>query len=173
MRSKKIYRISNSLFIYERDDGWGELVYITNPLRREYKPILNMKIIEYKIDEIIRKITDPLFRYATENLEPLYLFTFLLKIRLYEEAIANNIIIYIPDDEYNRLINGNILAFVIAEYLIDKEPIFEEYRSIIKDPAIFNKLYFLFRDPNFTTSKEYIKNLFNRFLSLMKFINFK
>ena len=164
----KIYKIADNLFIHENNRGRGELIYVEDPLNEKYIPILNMKWVERKVDELIQDRFKTSDTYFMENLELFDLFRFLLRVRLYEEYIGNGSLGYIPLDEYNYLIDSNYLAFIIAEYLSNKEHLYEENKAIIRNFNIFNKLYSLFKDPNFNTSRGYLKSLYNRFVDFIR-----
>ena len=165
----KTYKISDAFFIYEDNNGRDKLMYIEDPLNERYIPILDMKWVERKVAERIQEISRFLDKYIDlDNLTPFDLFIFLLKVRFYEEYIGNNMMIHMPLDEYERIADSNYLAFIIAKYLFDKEPLYEENKALIQDFNTFNKLYSLFKDPNFEISAGYIRNLYRRFLNFIK-----
>lgn len=166
----KIYKISDAFFIYEDNNGRDKLMYIVDPLNERYIPILDMEQVERKVNERIQTVFRFLDRYVTpEDLNFIELFVFLLRVRLYEEYIGNNMIVYMPLNEYERIIDSNYLAFIIAQYLSDKGYFpYEENIAIIKNFNKFNKLYSLFKDSNFEISGRYMRSLYNRFLDLMK-----
>ena len=165
----KMYKISDTFFIYEDNNGRDKLMYIVDPLNERYIPILDMKWVEKKSDERIQEISRFLDKYIDlDNLTPFDLFVFLLRVRFYEQYIANNMIVRMPLDEYERIVDSNYLAFIIAKYLFDKEHLYEENKALIQDFNTFNKLYSLFKSQNFEISARYIKSLYREFLTFIK-----
>ena len=165
----KTYEITDSFFIYKNSNGRDKLIYVIDPLNHNYILILDLKQVERKVDERIQESSRFLDKYTTlEDLNLVNLFIFLLKVRLYEESIGNIMIIYMPLDEYERIVDSNYLAFIIAKYLLDKEHLYEENKVFIQDFDTFNKLYSLFKDQNFEISARYIKSLYREFLTFIK-----
>jgi len=165
----KMYKITDAFFIYEGNKGRDKLMYIEDPLNEKYIPILDLKWVERKTDERIQEISRYLDDYIDlDNLTPFDLFVFLLRVRYYEQYIGNNIMIHMPLDEYERIVDSNYLAFIIAKYLLDKEHLYEENKVFIQDFNTFNKLYSLFKDQNFEISARYIKSLYRKFLTFIK-----
>ena len=165
----KMYKITDSFFIYKNSNGRDKLIYVADPLNQNYIPILDMKWVERKVEERIQEISRFLDKYIDlDNLTPFDLFVFLLRVRFYEQYIGNNMIVRMPLDEYERIVDSNYLAFIIAKYLLDKEHLYEENKAFIQDFDTFNKLYSLFKDQNFEISARYIKSLYREFLTFIK-----
>jgi len=165
----KMYKITDSFFIYKNSNGRDQLIYVVDPLNQNYISILDLKWVKKKVDERIQEISRFLDKYIDpDNLILIDLFIFLLKVRFYEQYISSNLIVRMPLDEFERIVDNNYLAFIIAKYLLDKEHLYEENKVFIQDFNTFNKLYSLFKDQNFEISAGYIKSLYSEFLTFIK-----
>ena len=169
MEGEVLYKITDNLLIYRDKNGKDKLIYVIDPSKEKYIQILNMREVENNVNETVQKYTKFLDIDSGENLKNVELFSFLLKIRLYEEYILRNLLGHALFDEYEQFTKDKTLTFAIVEYLSNKETLFfEENRSIIKNTSVFNKLYSLVEDITFGMPKSYIISVYNKFVDVLK-----
>jgi len=168
MEETILYKLTDSLFIYRDKDGKERLIYIAGPSQEHYIQIINMKEIENNVNIAIKRYAAFFETDAKENLNKTMLFIFLLKVKLYEEYILRILLGHMLFDEYDQLTKDNKLASIIAEYLLNKEPLSKVVKDLIKgiieDTNKFNKLYSLFKDVTFGMPKYYIEHIYREFL---------
>jgi len=169
MEGEVLYKITDNLLIYRDRDGKDKLIYVIDPSKEKYIQILNMREAENNVNEAVQKYIKFLDIDNRENLKNAKLFAFLLEVRLYEEYILRNLFGHMLFDEYEQFTKDKTLTFAIAEYLSNKETLFfEENRSIIRNTNTFNKLYSLVKDVTFGMPKNYIINVYNKFVDVLK-----
>ena len=160
--------ITDKLFIYRDESGIDRLMYIVDPSKEQYEQVLNMREVESNVNKAIQKHIEFIDMNNNESLDKAKLFIFLLKVRLYEEYILRNLLGNMLFDEYDQLTENNKLALILMEYLLNKEPLSEKDKSIIKNIDIFNKLYTLFENITFGMPKRYIISTYYKFLDTLK-----
>jgi len=167
MEGEALYKITDNLLIYRDKNGKDKLIYMVDISEEKYMQILNMRETENNVNEAVQKYIRFLDIDNKERLKNVELFAFLLKVRLYKGYILRNLLRYMLLDEYEQLEKDTTPAFIIAEYLLNKEHLSEENKSIIKNTSIFNKLYSLVEDITFGMPKKHIINIYNKFLDTL------
>jgi len=161
-------KLTDNLFIYRDENKKDRLVYIVDLSKDQYRQILNMKEVENNVNEAVQKYIKFLNKYIEKNSHKNMLFIFLLKVKLYEEYILRNLLGHLLFNEYEQLMKDNRLAYYIARYLLNKEVLSERdkffIKNFIEDINTFRKLYLYFRDITFGMPKDYIINLYERFI---------
>jgi formylmethanofuran dehydrogenase subunit E-like metal-binding protein len=169
MEGEVLYKITDNLLIYRDRDGKDKLVYLIDPPKEKYMQILNMREVENNVNEAVQKYIEFLSEDNKENLSKIELFAFLLKVRLYIKYISRNLLVHMLFDEYEQLEEDISPAFTIAEYLLNKEPLSKENKSIllkeliIGNTELFNKLYSSIKDVTFKMTKFNIKHIYLNF----------
>jgi len=161
-------KLTDTLFIYRDKNGIDRLIYIIDPAKKKIMQILNMREVENNVNEAVQKYIRFLNINSEKNLSRIKLFAFLLKIKLYQEYILRILLGHMLFDEYDQLTKDNTFAFIIAEYLLNKEPLSEENKSIIKDIRLFNKLYSSVKDVTFKMPEFYINDIYLNFILTLK-----
>ena len=141
MEEKNVYKLTNNLLIVKTEKGNENLIYIADPSKNKLIRLLNMREVENNVNEAVQKYIRFLNIDNKEDLNKIKLFAFLIKVKLYIKYISRNLLGHMLSDEYEQLEEDITPAFTVAEYLLNKEPLSEENKSIIKDKELFNKLY--------------------------------
>jgi len=158
-----MYKITDNLFIYRDRNGKDKLVYIIDPSKEKFIKLLNLREVEANVSKAVQKYIKFLGANSKESLDKIKLFAFLLKVKLYIEYISRNLLGHMLFDEYEQFEKDNALAFIIAEYLLNKESLSEENKLIIKNVELFNKLYSSIKDITFKMTEFDIKYIYINF----------
>ena len=167
MEEKITYKITDNLFIYRDEKGREDLLYVINSPKKVIK-LLNMREVEANVSKAVQKYIRFLNIDNEENLNEIKLFAFLLKVKLYIEYISRNLLGHMLFDEYEQFEKDSTLAYIIAEYLLNREHLSEENRSIVKDAKLFDKLYSLIKDITFKMTEFDIKYIYTNFYLALK-----
>ena len=172
MEEKNVYKLTNNLLIVKTEKGNENLIYIADPSKNKPIRLLNMREVENNVNEAVQKYIRFLNIDNKEDLNKIKLFAFLIKVKLYIKYISRNLLGHMLSDEYEQLEEDITPAFTIAEYLLNKEHLSEENKSIIKDAKLFDKLYSSIKDVTFKMIEFDIKFIyFNFHLTLRAYQN--
>lgn len=163
MEKKNIYKLTDDLFIVKTEKGNENLIYIADPSKNRIIQLLNLKEVEANVSKAVQKYIRFLNENNKENLSKIELFAFLLKVKLYIEYISRNLLGHMLIDEHEQLEKDTTPAFIIAEYLLNKEHLSEENKSIIRDVRLFDKLYSSIKDVTFKMTEFDIKFIYLNF----------
>ena len=168
MEGEVLYKITNNLFIIKIKKGNENLIYIADSSKNKIIRLLNLKEVENNVNEAVQKYIRFLNENNKENLSKIELFAFLLKVKLYIEYISRNLLGHMLFDEYEQLKKDNDPAFIIAEYLLNKEHLSEGNKFIIKDAKLFDKIYSSIKDVTFKMTEPDIKYIYLNFYLALK-----
>jgi len=168
MEKKDAYKLIDDLFIVKTEKGNENLIYIADPSKNKIIRLLNLKEVEANVSKAVQKYIRFLNEDNKENLSKIELFAFLLKVKLYIEYISRYLLGYMLFDEHEQLEKDITPAFIIAEYLLSKEHLSEEDKSIIKDAKLFDKLYSSIKDVTFKMTVFDIKYIYLNFNLTLK-----